>query len=394
MVKQKREQVLVFCSREICYSSGNFFAFQLGAAFEELGYEVTVCEFTKEDDFDEKLGPFIGRKFRLIVDFNSLLPRLAMDDGTPFIEQLDGPFYDYILDHPLFHYNGLVSKGKNFHAIVLDENQCEYVRRYHPQIKSVHMLPLGATKALFDGQKNAADHILFMGTYDKPEAVYEIVKASPEPIKSIMKDLIERRIADPLLPMEEALRLNLKTSCVQLSEKEFAVYMNNMYPVDAYIRDYFRKAAIDELLNKKIPVLVVGEGWEKYDAVNPRYLTCERPVNFELSFEKIAHEQLLLNVSPIFNRGVHDRVLAGMANRAAVLTDENPYLNMHFKDKQNIALYSLNKLETLSTLAGELMESKELREEIQKNAFAEFVLRHTWRARAERLLSYETGVAL
>lgn len=105
-----------------------FFAHQLAAAFDDLGYETTVCEFTSQDDLDAVLSPFFGKKYRAVFDFNSLLPRLAMDDGTPVIDLIDGPFYDYIVDHPLFHYNCLMTRAKNFHAIVLDEGQADYVK--------------------------------------------------------------------------------------------------------------------------------------------------------------------------------------------------------------------------------------------------------------------------
>ena len=142
------------------------------------------------------------------------------------------------------------------------------------------------------------------------------------------------------------------------------------------------------MLSKKIPVLLVGEGWEKYEPSNEEYLTREKSVPFEFSFEKIAKEQLMLNVSPIFNRGLHDRVLAGMANKTVVLTDENPYLRAHFKDKENIALYSLKKIESLSDLAGELMENGTLRENIAKQGYQEFVLNHTWLQRAKTILSW------
>ena len=245
---ESQEKILVFCSREICYLSGNFFAHQLAAAFDDLGYETTVCEFTSQDDLDAVLSPFFGKKYRAVFDFNSLLPRLAMDDGTPVIDLFDGPFYDYIVDHPLFHYNCLMTRAKNFHAIVLDEGQADYVKEYHPQVKSVHMLPLGATIALFDGEKNPADHILFMGTYDAPEKVYDIVKAAPEPFCGMMKRIIEMRIAVPELPMEEAFAACLKEDDMELDEAQFALFMNTMYASDAYIRDYFRKAALDELL--------------------------------------------------------------------------------------------------------------------------------------------------
>ena len=93
---ESQEKILVFCSREICYLSGNFFAHQLAAAFDDLGYETTVCEFTSQDDLDAVLSPFFGKKYRAVFDFNSLLPRLAMDDGTPVIDLIDGPFYDYL----------------------------------------------------------------------------------------------------------------------------------------------------------------------------------------------------------------------------------------------------------------------------------------------------------
>ena len=111
--RKQKGKILVFSSREICYLSSNFFANQIGAAFEELGYEVTVCELSKEDDLDAKLARYIGQPYRLILDFNSLLPRMVLDDGTPYVDRLAGPFFDYILDHPLFHYQGLSSGYHN-----------------------------------------------------------------------------------------------------------------------------------------------------------------------------------------------------------------------------------------------------------------------------------------
>ena len=90
---EEKERILVFCSREICYASGNFFANQLGAALEELGFLVQVCEFTREDDFDRILEPLLSNTYRLAVDFNSLLPRMELEDGTSFIEKLGCPFF-------------------------------------------------------------------------------------------------------------------------------------------------------------------------------------------------------------------------------------------------------------------------------------------------------------
>ena len=44
------------------------------------------------------------------------------------------------------------------------------------------MLPLGATRAVYEGTKEPECRILFPGTYDRPDAVYQIVENAPEPV--------------------------------------------------------------------------------------------------------------------------------------------------------------------------------------------------------------------
>lgn len=380
------EKILVFASREICYMSSNFFANQIGAAFEKLGFEVEICELSPDDDLDERLEPYIGEEYRLILDFNSKLPRMEMEDGVLYLDKLCGPFFDYILDHPLFHYNCLTCGAKNLNAIVLDEAQRQYVEQYYTGVASVHMLPLGATKALYEGEKEAECSILFPGTYDSPEAVYGLVKASPEPLQGIMKALIERRLSEPLLPMEEAFRQYLTDHRMELTAEKFALFMNSMYPVDAYIRDYFRKAALDELLAQGIPVTVIGEGWEKYQGADESSLRRERAVPFSLSFERIAKAHILLDVSPIFNRGMHDRIVAGMANHTVVLTDENPWLRSRFTDGGEMVFYSLEDMRALSGQAERLLGEHDLRKQIAERAYRVYEAEHTWKCRAQEIL--------
>ena len=53
----------------------------------------------------------------------------------------------------------------------------------------------------------------------------------------MMKDLIERRLADPTLPMEEAFSQHLKEEELELPAGQLALFMNSMYAVDAYVRE-------------------------------------------------------------------------------------------------------------------------------------------------------------
>lgn len=382
------ERVLMFSSRDICYSSGNFFANQLGAAFEELGFEADVCEFSKYGDIDEQLMPYMEKKYRVIVDFNSMLPRMLLEDDSHYQDHLNGPFFDYILDHPLFHDISLKEQAGNFHVLTLDEAQERYVRRYYPHIKSVHMLPLGATEAFYHGKKQAADHILFMGTFDTSKKVAQIIERAEQPFRDIMKNLAERRIAEPFLSMEDVYLQYLEEHGEQLTPKQFAKNLHDMYPVDAYVRNYYREKTIDTLLLHGIPVKVVGEGWEEYQSADEKILIREKSVDFPLSFEKIAREAIVLNVSPMFNHGMHDRIPGGMANHTVVLTDRNPYLERQFTDKKELCFYDLSNLDTLCESAELLMQNPDLRETIAENAYSEFVNKHTWKCRAKQILEF------
>ena len=184
---------------------------QMADAFENLGFDVQVCEFDEHDDLDAVFQPLYGQKYRLLLDFNSTITRMVEEDGTPVLDKLDGPFFDYILDHPLFHYNCLNADLKNLNGIFLDEAQEAYVKRYYPRVKKTLTMPLGATEAVTGGKKTETDTVLFMGTYDRPDKIYEMVDLSPEPLRSYMKELIEMRIEDPILPMGEGFGQLLKT---------------------------------------------------------------------------------------------------------------------------------------------------------------------------------------
>lgn len=78
---------------------------------------------------------------------------MVEEDGTPVLDKLDGPFFDYILDHPLFHYNCLNADLKNLNGIFLDEAQEAYVKRYYPRVKKTLTMPLGATEAVTGGKR-------------------------------------------------------------------------------------------------------------------------------------------------------------------------------------------------------------------------------------------------
>ena len=207
MDQEKKKPVLLFTSREICYYSADFFMNQMAEAFETLGYPARLCVLDLEKDVDAQLAPYVGNSYTAVLDINSLLPRAVMDNGTPYLEQLDAPFYNYLVDHPFYHHPGLSVPLKNYHVLCLDENHVAYAKKYYPHLESVSLLPLGATKALVPVPvEQKKESVLFIGTYNCAADVYREMEELPQGLKADDKALIDIMLADSSISQEEAFR--------------------------------------------------------------------------------------------------------------------------------------------------------------------------------------------
>lgn len=142
-----RDTILLFESRDLCYESNQYFVEQLNQEFQRAGYKTEICDLSL--DMEEKLEDVLKRRqeFSAAFDFNSRLTRAEMEDGTPFIDALSIPFFNYLVDHPLYHHGGLRRKFENYSVICIDKRHQEYIKHYYPHIKNVFLVPLGAVEA-------------------------------------------------------------------------------------------------------------------------------------------------------------------------------------------------------------------------------------------------------
>ena len=92
-----------------------------------------------------------------------------MAEKEHFIDMIEAPFFDYIVDHPLYHDPILKQPVKNLNVICIDRDHADYVRKYYPHIKKVSFLPVpvGIHSSLmpFERRRNT---LLFTGSYYPP----------------------------------------------------------------------------------------------------------------------------------------------------------------------------------------------------------------------------------
>ncbi len=163
------KKILLLHTRELCYYSGSYFLQQLQKALEALGVET---DYFSLDEKGEVLDALLGQKYHGVVDINSKLPYFILEDDTPYLDALGAPFYNYIVDHPLYHHPGLSFPLKNYHAIGIDKNHLAYMEKYYPHLQDAHFLPMGVTKSTFVEEKSYKKRkipLLFSGTYEPEE---------------------------------------------------------------------------------------------------------------------------------------------------------------------------------------------------------------------------------
>lgn len=400
-------KILIFTTRQLCYRSAGFFAAQLSYALEKAGYECEMCEIP-EDEIDGNmqemavpvtegeispqaaavLERYMGKEYAAVIDFNSKLPRLMCDDNVFYVDTIQAPFFNYILDNPLYHHSTLQCPLKRYNVLLVDEEHCEYVRKFYPHIHSVCMLSLGANEAVTGRAfEQKQQNVLFMGTYRKPSVYLQQISSYGICERKDMLQMIECIEAQPEFSVEKALTHILQEEKREVSKEEFALMMNRYYPVEMYLRNEYREQLITGLLKKGISVRIVGERWESYQYADSPKLKLERPVAFDRSFEKIAESAVLVDSSPFFKMGIHDRVFAGMANHTLVLTDRTAYRERIFGDGTDVCMYSPDNSQEAGVIAEELLINHQKRKEIVDKAYDIYKKKYTWDKAAQRFIN-------
>lgn len=374
---------LVFELNNICYSSYQYFAESIAAGLKSAGRDIEVFRGTM--DKINELEQFFDRSYTACLDFNSFLPKLMLEDDTYLLDHIDAPFYDVILDHPLYHHDALRRKLKNFHVFCLDYNHRDYIREHYPHIKSVQVLPMTGEECQ-NPAPNKDIGVLFTGTYTNSEDIKAIIHLAPDNIRKDLKELIEQMLEHTKFSQDDALRSLMKTSD-SITEDNFHIIMHSYFLADTFVRAYMREKVLKALINGGIPITICGEGWEKFKCIEPGLVNIMPGIPYADTFPLMSRSKIVLNVMPLFKAGAHDRIFSAMLNKCISLTDSSTYLSDNFRSGENIVFYDLQQLSKLPDIVTELHMNSARFNDIAESGYREAIKNHTWKSRVQSMLN-------
>lgn len=378
-------KILFVRTKYLCYESNEVFALEMEKQLKKQGCEVVVCDAMDEKTGQEEFVKLIGASFDAIIDFNSVLPLAEMADGTPLLDRIDAPFYNYIVDHPMFHHRSLQVKLKNYHLICIDRKHAAYARECYPHIKTVTFLPLGAMNALIpvDFEKKNTD-ILFSGTYMPSKEHYDVIQNFSKEHKREVLEVIDRMLAEHGKPLEDILREFYAQKGICLKGNMLRDTMLTFYRADYFVRTYYRENLIEGLLKEGLCLEVMGCDWERYQTKYAKNLKIRESVGYELNLQMIAKSKILLNVQPLFKDGIHDRVFSAMANRTMAVSDTSVYMEEEFENGRDLILYQQDKISDLAKTLTDCLEHQEKIVEIAEAGYQKAMSGHTWENRMQQ----------
>ncbi len=377
------KKFLIFTYKDACYHSYIYFAERMADEFHKLGYEAEI--FIRTDRNGDELERYRGQTYTACMEFNSSLPKALLEDGTYYLDQIDAPFYDFILDHPLYHHDALKQKLKNFHVFCLDEKHRQYIKRYYPHIRSVHVFCMTGEEYIpATSLKDRSIDVLFTGTYMNPKDIQAAIDKAPLPIQEDINGLIKKMLTNTEMTQEEVLLRQMKGSDI-INSHNFSLFMKNYFLADTYIRAFFREKVIKTLAGAGIPLTLYGSGWDTLFTDNKKNLQIEAGVPFKDTFYLMSRAKIVLNIMPWFKAGTHDRIFSAMLNHCISLTDTSSEIDNLFEDGKNIVLFDLNHLEKLPELVGDLLGNADKMQAISEAGYREAVQNHTWDKRVKEI---------
>lgn len=361
-------RVLLFKVKDICYSSLYTFTDCLFDALRRMGHDVDVYDISKSVN----IRSFLSKSYDAVIDFNSTFPEQKLDNGVSIVRSFQGPFYNYLLDHPLYYHTQLsVPVPQN--VICIDRRHAFYVQKYYPEVQSVRFMPLGmmpAEEARIRPLKERPIDLLFTGTYTPFSFVeHKLSQVNPDARHDIF-EILGYMKGDTGLPMEDAMQQFLAKRGKTIPDKMFRQFMYYYYLADTAAAAWVREYVIEMIAESGIPLTVCGHSWEmlRRQKDNRPYsnMTVLPEVSYEESLNLSYDAKILLNIMPWFKDGIHDRVLTAMGHGCVCCSDETGIMNELFAGQYlNYQIPNVNELPSMLQRA--LSKSSELQNVVFEN---------------------------
>jgi hypothetical protein len=168
--------------------------------------------------------------------------------------------------------------------------------------------------------------MVFVKTGDAPAPRREAWKWLPKRMRAILEDAADEACRHGTMGLTDLL-LGCLTAHGLFVEEHLDMLFALMLELDIYVRAE-RSTRIAQALSR-LPAVIIGRGWDHLDRTHAK-ATFMPSVDASRLPDLMADTQFVVNATPNFGSGVHERVLLAFAARACAVSDQNDYSRANF----------------------------------------------------------------
>lgn len=347
------------------------FANALADEFVSLGQAVITTNGRYGDYYNIPKGKLLNQVYKAIIGFQS--PALQSET----FRNMKGPRYQFWLDDPIFSMDFLKRTPKQTHFLCQDANYASFLRK-HFAIEKAEQFPPAGVDGLTNVQEKMYD-LVFIGSYIYPAQVNYDDPFTQEFVK-YMQGHVDATV-------EQGICAVWQEQGIRYEEELFIDTAESLGDVCHNLLHSYRHRVIEAILDAGVVLHVFGDSWKKYQGIGLENLIIHPKVMTEDSHQVWANAKIGLNIMNGHKAGMTERIANIMLSGACCLSDETGYLKEHFADGEDIVLFRADRTDELVEKIQYLLQNDDKRERIALAGREKALREHTWRRRAEELLT-------
>lgn len=358
----------------------------------EKGNNVIIIDLVKDSNVMNKIiDTFSNKIIDFVIGFGGIGFDIKLKTGQSIYDAVNTTYLAIYVDHPAHLISRVIEPIRNHIVSFIDKEHVNYVNEIQQQNHKISFfLPHGglsknekAIETIEEYKKQKDIDIVFSGSF-----MGEVLKTW-ENDNSFPNDLIdkvcEKLIYDDYASVHKTFYEVFEEEGITFSQIAKAQLSKLFVQIITYVRQYKRKKLIEEIVNSNLNIVICGKNWDDFvkKYKNIKYLGA---LDVNDTLDLIQRSKVLINATPNFTNGSHERVFTGMLNQTIVFTDKSIYYDKFFKNEEEILYYSFNTLDRdMLKLKDILADDKKLFE-ISNKAYAIAKEKHTWENRVEEIL--------
>lgn len=378
--------VLIYYGVTYCYNILNVMLEGLKEALERLGVPVITYDEQQEDVTG--LSRYTGCHFRAVIGIQSYLMSVYMKQSGRYLhDEIIGPKFNIILDHPIWLKNQLGNVGDAYYVLTHDQNYVDFIRRFYPKVAETFLFPPGGRQLLpVQREQERCYDVVFIGTYGDYRKKCEVMRQSRRNVRFLASHFLFHMRRNTQLTAEEAFHQALEDYGITCGDTEFLEFFFEFRSVIQCVMYYYREKVIRTLLEQGIAVDVWGSSWKNAPFADHPCLTIHEDVTPGESLQILAKAKLSLNIMAWHKGGFTERMANTMLQGAVLVTDQTSYREYGFTPGSDCVMFSLQELEGLPQQIKKLLADDEKRTAIAQAGQQYARTYQTWDSRAGQLL--------